>query len=461
MFSFVYFGFCIPCHHSVLFCVFVFFFFFFVFFLNHNRFNKQMKLNKDRVLGLNVLYNEMEKKNREIKRMRIQLSDYRYLQNQYAKYSANKKKPINNLSSNVNNYSNVHVNFSSNNNNNTQSRNNANAVGNNNSGSINNNNNNSSNNNNNSNNNPNDSASLSPTIYFDSELEQAKSHAKSTVRTRRKSQKQKPISKLQSKKEIDDSTDSNAREGEATPPPQSIGSPPQIQSAVSLSPNMHSNNDEGIVQPQSQVGASMTLATMSHVAPADVTSTQSHVVGPINNAIENNLSQPIASQESQGPLLGGATQSSTRSFINCQLNSDCAVHNSEPIDELNLIQRSISALQEGELSKDGDTGTIDAILKYQDKLKNLLREWLRVDGNKQSLKDQLFQQLQDKFHHTTTILNYNLHKALKKQNTVFSAQTDSRIDELSQLIEKIESANNQVAKEDLEKQLSFFFLPGK
>ena len=68
--------------------------------------------------------------------------------------------------------------------------------------------------------------------------------------------------------------------------------------------------------------------------------------------------------------------------------------------------------------------------------------------------------MQDKFRHTTSILNYNLHKALKKKNTVFSAQTDSRIDELSKLIEKIESCNNQVAKEELEKELAFFFLPG-
>ena len=423
--------------------------------LNNYRFNKQMKINTKRIAALKAIYTEITRKNEEIKRMKIQLHEREYLRRQSEKANASKKKNKRvNQNANINNYSNVNLNFTSNNNNNTNSNNNGNSVGNNNNTRI-------------ENTNEIDRVSLTPTICWDSETGKPKSIAPP------KSQRSKPRTKLQSKKEIDDSTDSNAQ-GEVTPPPHSIA----------MSNN--ANDDEGAPNSANKIVESININTMSHVVPDDLSVTQSpnhipsvinetesKIAPPINTSSQSNIVPPITENtpsqvvppttegsDSQLLLSGGAPLS-TQSLINCDLNVDCAVHNGEEVDELDLIQRSTSSLQGGELSKDGKQSTIENILTYQDKLTNLLREWLRVDGSKQSLKKKLFQQLQDKLHHTTSILNYNLLKALKKSNAIFSVETDRRIDELSKLIEQIENVNNQIHKEELEKQLALFFLPGK
>ena len=377
---------------------------------NDNRFNKQMKINKKQIAGLKALYTEITRQNEQIKRMNILLHEREYLQQQYeqANLHKNKNKSIN-RNANINNYSNVNLNFRSNNNNNANSNNSGNSVGNNNNTRI-------------DNTNANDNVSLPPTICWDSEGDKSKAIPQPRSIRHSKSQKSKPRTKLQSKKEIDDSTDSNPREGEATPPPQSI--------ALSIQEGANSMND--IDQPNIE---SFNMNTISHVVPDELSSiqspnnippiideTESQVAGAINQATQSNIVPPINSNTqsqviaptAQGSesqlLLGGGTPLSTHSWIGCDLNDDCAIHNGEKVDELDLIQRSTSGLQGDELSKDGKQSTIEQILKYQEKLRNLLREWLRVDGSKQSLKKQLFKQLEEKFHHTTSILNYNLHK---------------------------------------------------
>ena len=147
---------------------------------------------------------------------------------------------------------------------------------------------------------------------------------------------------------------------------------------------------------------------------------------------------------------------------NGNTDNDSVLPPKSKTNEDELITKTKVELVRSIVSRDGKSTTIMCLLSKIKRIETLEKQWNKINAPLMSNKSHYLKQLQYQLHNHKITLFYNLDSSLKESDSksIQDAVFDQQVDNVSQIIAKMEKCNNDEELAKLEAELLILYNEG-